>query len=130
MPYKVLIVDDEEAVRGLFVDLLKKEGYQTGACTTGEEALELLKKESFDVVLLDIKLPGISGLEVLKNIRDSYKDLTVVMITGFGYDEDLITKSKQFGCCGYIGKNMPVSQIITTFNQFVKKAKEKEQHLI
>ncbi|MDP2043810.1 MAG: response regulator [Candidatus Omnitrophota bacterium] len=125
MPYKVLIVDDEEAVRDLFVDLLKKEGYQTSACATGEETLELLKKESFDVVLLDIKLPGISGLEVLKNIRDSYKDLTVVMITGFGYDEDLITKSKQFGCAGYIGKNMPVSQIITTFKQFVRKAKEK-----
>ncbi len=125
MPYKVLIVDDEEAVRDLFVDLLKKEGYQTSACATGEETLELLKKEKFDVVLLDIKLPGINGLEVLKNISDNYKDLTVVMITGFGYDEDLLAKSKRFGCAGYLGKNMPVSQIITTFKQFVKRAKEK-----
>ena len=126
MIYKILIVDDEEAVRDLFVELLKKEGHTTYACATGEETIELLKKENFDVVLLDIKLPGISGLEVLKNIRDTYKDLPVVMITGFGYDEDLIAKSKQFGCSGYIGKNMPISQILTTFKQFVKAAKERE----
>ena len=126
MPYKILIVDDEAEVRSLLDDLLNKEGYLSKACANGEEALELLKKENFDAVLLDIKLTGISGLEVLKNIRDSYKKLPVIMITGFGYDEDLIAKSKQFGCIGYIGKNMPVSQIITTFKQFVKKAKEKE----
>jgi len=125
MIYKILIVDDEEAVRELFSELLEKEGHKTSVCATGEETLEMLKKENFDVVLLDIKLPGISGLEVLKNIRDAYKNLPVVMITGFGYDEDLIAKTKQFGCSGYIGKNMPISQIITTFKQFVKIAKEK-----
>ncbi len=126
MAYKILIVDDEEAVRDLFSELLRKEGYKTNACATGEETLVLLKQENFDVVLLDIKLPGVSGLEVLKNIRDSYKDLPVVMITGFGYDEDLIAKTKQLGCSGYIGKNMPISQIITTFKQFIKSAKEGE----
>ena len=126
MVYKILIVDDEKPVTDLLSELLKKEGYETNACATGEETLELLKKENFDVVLLDIKLPGISGLEVLKNIRDSNKDLPVVMITGFGYDEDLIAKTKQLGCSGYIGKNMPISQIITTFKQFIKTATEKE----
>jgi CheY-like chemotaxis protein len=123
--YKILIVDDEVAVRDLFSELFKKEDCQSVACATGEETLEILRKETFDVVLLDIKLPGMSGLEVLKNIRDNYKNLPVVMITGFGYDEDLIAKTKQFGCSGYIGKNMPVAQIIVTFKQFVKSAKEK-----
>lgn len=125
MLYKILVVDDEAPVRDLFTDLLKQEDCQTVTCASGEEALEILKKESFDVVLLDIKLPGISGLEVLKNIRDNNKILPVVMITGFGFDEDLIAKSKQFGCSGYIGKNMPVAQIIVTFKQFVRNAKEK-----
>jgi CheY-like chemotaxis protein len=124
--YKILIVDDEVAVRDLFCELFKKEDCQSIPCASGEESLELLKKETFDVVLLDIKLPGMSGLEVLKNIRDNYKNLPVVMITGFGYDEDLIAKTKQFGCSGYIGKNMPVAQIIVTFKQFVKSAKEKD----
>jgi len=124
MLYKILVVDDEASVRDLLSDLLKKEDCKISVCGTGEEALDLLKKESFDVVLLDIKLPGISGLEVLKNIRDTNKDLPVIMITGFGYNEDLIHKSKEFGCSGYIGKNIPVAQIISTFKQFVKKAKE------
>lgn len=125
MLYKILVVDDEAPVRDLFEELFKKEDCQTITCATGEEALKFIKNETFDVVLLDIKLPGMSGLEVLKNIRETHKKLPVVMITGFGFDEDLIAKSKQFGCSGYIGKNMPVSQIIFTFKQFVKNAIEK-----
>ncbi|MDD5116496.1 MAG: response regulator [Candidatus Omnitrophica bacterium] len=127
MSYKVLVVDDETPVRDLLNDLLKKEGCGVSVCGSGEEALEMLKKDSFDILLLDIKLPGISGLEVLKNIRDTDKRLPVIMITGFGYSEDLISKSKEFGCSGYIGKNMPVAQIITTFKQFAKEAKVGEE---
>ncbi len=125
MLYKILIVDDEMPVSDLLKDLLKKEDCLPVTCGSGEEALAILKNETFDVVLLDIKLPGMSGLEVLKEIRLRYASLPVVMITGFGFDEELIDKSKQFGCCGYIGKNMPVAQIIVTFKQFVKEAKEK-----
>ena len=125
MLYKILIVDDEPPVRDLFMDLFKREDCQPVACASGEEALAVLKKDVFDVVLLDIRLSGISGLEVLKNIRNVHKNLPVIMITGFGFDEDLIAKSKQFGCSGYIGKNMPVAQIISIFKQFVKNSKEK-----
>jgi len=123
--YKILVVDDEAPVRDLLKDLFKKEDCLPITCGSGEEALAVLKKEVFDVVLLDIKLSGMSGLEVLKDIREKYANLPVVMITGFGFDEELICKSKQFGCCGYIGKNMPVAQIIVTFKQFVKEAKER-----
>ena len=129
MADQVLVVDDEDEVRSLLDDLLNREGYLSQACASGERAIELLKKEKFDVVLLDIKLSGTSGLEVLKKIREHHQELPVIMITGFGYDEDLIAKSKQLGCCGYIGKNMPVSQILSTFKHLVKKAKEKEHHL-
>jgi len=123
--YKILVVDDEAPVRDLFEELFKKEDCQTVVCSSGEEALKILKDETFDVVLLDIKLPGMSGLQVLKSIREINKNLPVVMITGFGFDEDLIAKTKEFGCSGYIGKNMPVAQIIVIFKQFVKNAKEK-----
>lgn len=125
MLYKILVVDDEAPIRDLFEDLFRKEDCQAVTCATGEEALKILKNDTFDVVLLDIKLPGMSGLEVLKNIREINKKLPVVMITGFGFDEDLIAKTKEFGCSGYIGKNMPVAQIIVTFKQFVKNSKEK-----
>lgn len=125
MLYKILVVDDEAPVRDLLSDLFKEEDCHPVTCSSGEEALAALTKETFDVVLLDIKLSGMNGLEVLKNIREKYKDLPVVMITGFGFDEELIGKSKQFGCSGYIGKNMPVAQILVTFKQFVKEAKER-----
>ena len=125
MLYKILVVDDEAPVRDLLGDLLKKEDCLPVGCGSGEEALTILKAETFDVVLLDIKLPGMTGLEVLKEIKQLYTKLPVVMITGFGFDEELISKSKQLGCCGYIGKNMPVAQIIVVFKQFVKEAKEK-----
>lgn len=125
MLYKILVVDDEAPVRELLEDLFKKEDCVSVSCGSGEEALTILEKETFDVVLLDIKLPGMSGLELLKEIKIKYGNLPVVMITGFGFDEELICKSKQFGCCGYIGKNMPIAQIIVTFKQFVKDAKER-----
>ena len=123
--YKIMVVDDEAPVRDLFDDLFKKEGYTVKSVATGEEAVDLVTKEDFDVVLMDIKFPGMSGLEALKRIKDIKPGLIVIMITGFGYDEDLIAKSKEYGCAGYIGKNMPISQMMSNFKLFIKSAKEK-----
>jgi CheY-like chemotaxis protein len=122
---KVLVVDDEAPVREMFGELLKEEDYRVEAVATAEEAIERIKKEDFDVILLDIKLPGMSGLEALKTIKDMKPTLPVVMITGFGYDDELISKSREYGCAGYIGKNMPISQILSSFKMFIKTAKEK-----
>lgn len=124
MNYKVLIVDDEAPVRETFGELLKKENYKVSSVASGEEALETIKKEDYDVVLLDIRLPGMSGLEALKLIKEIKPELIVVMITGFGYDDDLIAKSNKYGCAGYIGKNMPISQILSNFKSSIKNAKE------
>ncbi|MBN2831599.1 MAG: response regulator [Candidatus Omnitrophica bacterium] len=125
MTYKILVVDDEAPVRHLFDDLFKKEGYSVKSVATGEKSIELITKEDFDVVLMDIKLTGMSGLGALKRIKDLKPKIVVIMITGFGYDEELITKSKEYGCAGYIGKNMPISQMMSSFKLFVKTAKEK-----
>jgi len=126
MANKVLVVDDEAPVAELFNDLLVKENCIVKSVGTGEDALKAIKEEDFDVVLLDIKLPGISGLEALKYIKDLKPNTTVIMITGFGYDEELIAKSKEYGCAGYIGKNMPISQIMSSFKLFTKAAKDKK----
>ncbi len=126
MSYKVLVVDDEKPVRDLFSDLLKKERCAVQCVASGEEALDIINKEDFDIVLLDIKLPGISGLEALKKIRDIKPNLITIMITGFGYNEELIAKSKEHGCSGYIGKNMPIPEIISSFRLFAKTAQKKE----
>ncbi|MCX5700215.1 MAG: response regulator [Candidatus Omnitrophica bacterium] len=124
MILKVLVVDDEAPVREMFEELLKKEDFRISAVATGEEALETVKKEDFDVVLLDIKLPGMSGLEALKMLKNLKPNMIVIMITGFGYDDELIRKSKEYGCAGYIGKNMPITQILSNFKLYIKNAKE------
>jgi len=127
MASKILIVDDEAAVRDMLSDLLKKEKYRVHAVGSGEEALEIIGKEDFDAVLLDVKLSGMSGLETLKKIKEKRPDTAVIMITGFGYDEELVVKSNELGCCGYIGKNAAISQIICCFKDFIKRAKEKNK---
>jgi len=126
MANKVLVVDDEASVRELFTELLKKEDCAVTTLSNAEEALDLLEKECFDAVLMDIKLPGISGMEALKKIKEKRPQLPVIMITGFGYDEGLIAKCKEYSCNGYIGKNMPISQIISSFKMFLKIAKDKK----
>ncbi|MFA6350046.1 MAG: response regulator [Candidatus Omnitrophota bacterium] len=125
MSYKVLVVDDEAPVRELFGELLKKAKCDVTCVGAGEEALCVFSEHNFDVVLLDIKLVGMSGLDVLKKLREKKNDAVVVMMTGFGYDDGLIAKSKEYGCSGYIGKNMPISQIMSSFHMFVSAAKEK-----
>lgn len=128
MVYKILVVDDEAPVRELFADLLKKEQHMVSIASSGEEGLDIIQKEDFDIVLLDIKLSGMTGLETLKKIKEIKPDLTVIMITGFGYDEELISKSREMGCSGYIGKNMPISQIMTSFKLFAKSAQERKKN--
>jgi DNA-binding response OmpR family regulator len=123
MPYRVLVVDDESSVRDLLRDLLKKETHSVECASSGEEALEIVKKEDFDIVLLDIKLLGMSGLETLKKIKQAKPNSVVIMTTGFGYDEDLIAKSKELGCSGYIAKNMPTSEIMANFRMFAGQVK-------
>lgn len=132
MPYKVLVVDDEPCVRDLFTDLLKREGYAACVVSSGEEALSIIERKDFDVVLLDIKLAGISGIETLKKIKEKNQRMIVIMITGFSYDEELVGKSRELGCSGFIGKNMPIVQIMSNFKLFVdassarlKKSKRK-----
>jgi len=125
MANKVLVVDDEASVRDLFTELLKKEDCAVTGVASAEEALKLVGKESFDAVLMDIKLPGMSGMEALKKMKEASPLLPVIMITGFGYDENLIAKCQEYNCNGYIGKNMPISQIISSFKMFLKTAKGK-----
>jgi len=125
MPQKILVVDDEAPVREMLNDLLKKEGYRVFTVSSGEDALESVGKEDFDAILLDVKLGGIGGLETLKKIKDKKPDTIVIMITGFGYDEELVTKSNEYGCCGFIAKNASIPQIISCFKSFIKEAKEK-----
>ena len=89
---KVLIVDDEEHIRELIKFNLKKEGYDTEVAVNGTEALKLIREIKFDLILLDLMLPEIDGLEVCKEIRrnEETSDIPVMMITAKGEEFDKV----------------------------------------
>ncbi len=81
---KILIVDDELVIRESLAGWLERDGYHVGKVASGEEAVELLKVENYHVLLLDIQMDGMSGMEVLAHVKDHYPDTDVIMITAFG----------------------------------------------
>ena len=81
---KILIVDDELIMRESLAGWLERDGYTIQTAPSGEDALEKLKKTRFDILLVDIKMEGISGLDVLRHVRENDPDVAVVMITAYG----------------------------------------------
>ncbi len=100
---KILIVDDEEDVRLFLGDFLSERDLQVSTAASGEEALQKMEKSPADVVLLDIMMPGIDGLECLKLIREKYPKTAVIMLTALK-DEARIAKANKLGALNYIIK--------------------------
>jgi CheY-like chemotaxis protein len=87
---RILVVDDEEGIRLLYKEELEEEGYEVDLAAAGTEAIEKLKRAKPDLVILDLKMPGMGGLEVLERIREQDKELPVVISTAYGdYRRDL-----------------------------------------
>jgi CheY-like chemotaxis protein len=78
---KILVVDDEEVLRNLAKEVLSEEGYQVTLASSGEQALEFLKKASFDLVIADLKMPGMDGMELLKKVKEQNKETQVILLT-------------------------------------------------
>jgi len=99
----VLIVDDEFSVRDSLLNWFRKDGYRTGVAQDAKEALARLEEASWDVVLLDIKMPGMDGLELQRRIHDVEPDLPVIMITAFASVESAVQALKE-GAFDYVTK--------------------------
>jgi DNA-binding NtrC family response regulator len=81
--YRIMIIDDEKIVGDMAKMSLEREGYHVETFLNGESALARLKEERFDVVVTDLKMKGIDGMEVLKTVKELYPDTKVIMITAF-----------------------------------------------
>jgi len=93
---RVLVVDDEESIRDLCARVLSRAGYTVITAPSGEDAVALLTREAFALVISDIRMPGISGLEVLERAKATYPEIRVVLITGFGTPQ-MLTRAQQSG---------------------------------
>lgn len=121
-PVKILVVDDEEIIREGCRKVLTKEGYQVVCAESGKEGLEIIGKEEFDLCLIDLKMPGISGMEFLEATNKISPDMINIVITGFASIESAVEAMK-LGAYDYLPKPFTPDQI----KQVVKRGIEKRQ---
>jgi len=112
----ILVVDDEEILQDVLGLLLRKEGYRPIAARTGEEALLLFDKEPIDLVLLDVMLPGMSGMDVLRQIRQRDPEQVVVVITAYSSIEGAIEAMRQ-GAFHYVPKPFKNEEVLLTIRK-------------
>ena len=117
---RILVVDDERSMRDFLEILLTREDHQVLACETAEQALEALASDDFDVIISDIRMPGISGIELLERVRESGSVAPVILITAHGTAESAVEAMK-LGAYDYLTKPCSVDEI----QVIVAKALEK-----
>ena len=120
MAKTILIVEDNELNMKLFNDLLERNGYATLRTRSGVEAIELAREHHPDLILMDIQLPEVSGLEVTRWLKDddALRDIPVVAITAFAMKGDE-EKIRQGGCEAYLSKPISVTKFLETVNAFL-----------
>ncbi len=116
----VLIIDDERSIRNTLSDILGNEKYQVDSAENGEIALEKVKENKFDVILCDIKMPGMDGIEVLENIL-KISDTPVIMISGHGTIETAVDAIKK-GAYDYIEKPPDLNRLLITIRNAMDKS--------
>ncbi len=108
----ILVVDDEEPICRLFSGFFRRRGYRVSTVGTAEEALAVLKQNAVDLVLLDVGLPDLDGLDLLTILKIDYPDLPVVMMTGQIIDRDFLKDSAQRRGAGYVSKPVNLSLLL------------------
>lgn len=110
MEEKILIVDDQFGIRILLNEVLQKEGYRTFQAANGVQALEITQKHSPDLVLLDMKIPGMGGIEILKRMKVIEPDIRVIIMTAYG-ELDMIQEAKDLGALTHFAKPFDIDDI-------------------
>ena len=119
---RILVVDDEHLIRWSLEQSLKKQGYEVTTAGTGEDALRLVQEDAPELMLLDIQLPGMDGLEVLEKVKELDSEIIVVMVTALGVLETAV-KAMRLGAHDYINKPFNLDEL----SIIVKKALETRQ---
>jgi two-component system, response regulator, stage 0 sporulation protein F len=116
---KILIVDDQNGIRVLLVEVFNSEGYKTYQASNGKLALEIVKRESPDLVLLDMKIPGMDGLDILKHIKQIDPSMKVIMMTAYG-ELDMIKEATDLGALMHFTKPFDIDELRIVVNHHLK----------
>ncbi|MHA0858417.1 response regulator [Paenibacillus sp. CMAA1364] len=117
---KILIVDDQNGIRILLTEVFNSEGYDTFQAANGKLALELVRCQSPDIVLLDMKIPGMDGLEILKNIKEINADINVIMMTAYG-ELDMIKVATELGAVMHFTKPFDIDVMRSAVSELLEK---------
>ena len=128
MSKHILVVDDEKNIRTTLVKCLAADGFEIDLAVNGEEALIQLSQAKYDLVLLDIKMPGLNGMEVLKKMRDKGINVSVIMMTAYGTVERAVEAMK-LGAIDFISKPFSPDEIRGIVNNVVNRSQLDESVL-
>ena len=117
---KILIVDDQAGIRLLLQELFKRENYETSTAENGLQALQLVEVERPDCVLLDMKMPGVSGIDVLKELKEKWPNLPVIMMTAYD-DVALTSQAMEIGAMKYFTKPFDIFELRDAVHQLFEK---------
>ncbi len=117
---RILVVDDEDALRTVLSSELEGEGYEVDQAADGDEAMAVVQKKPFHLVLLDIKMPKVDGFEVLKFIKEKYPHVKVIMLTGFADLKNAI-ESKKLGAEDFVSKPYDLVDLLTTIERVLSE---------
>ncbi|WP_415063387.1 sigma-54-dependent transcriptional regulator [Bdellovibrio sp.] len=110
MKSRILVVDDEESIREFLEIMLKKEGYEITLAEDGQKAKDLLAKKTFDMIISDLQMPHVTGIELLKHVKESYPDTVFMLITAFGTTETAVEAMKM-GAYDYLTKPFKIDEV-------------------
>ena len=119
----ILVIDDEEIVRALFKDTLEELGHRVLAAETGRKGLELVKQQDFAMVFLDLRMPGMDGAELFRQIKTFKPRLPVIIITGY-LDSDIMAQALAEDPFGVMNKPFTESDIVAAVNAFIQITKQ------
>lgn len=119
---KLLIIDDEKAIRGALRDILEYEGYNIEEASDGEQGLEMFQQNEYDVVLCDIRMPKIDGLELLQRATEMGRSTQFIMISAFGNVETAVEATKR-GAFDFISKPPDLNRLLVTVKNAIERGK-------
>ena len=125
---KILLIDDDEWIRGSLQLFFEAEGCQVIALETAEEGLVALRENTYDIIIVDYKLPGQDGIEFLKQIRESHSDAIKILITAYK-SELVVSEAKKLGIQGFIEKPFTSETILGSLFYLIKKREKREEIL-
>jgi excisionase family DNA binding protein len=115
----ILVIDDEKTIRLLFKQTLEELGHRVQVAESGFKGLELIKQQDFDMIFLDLKMPGMDGAELFRQIKTLKPKLPIIIITGYP-DSDIMARALAQGPFGIMNKPFSESDIVAAVNSFLR----------